>query len=133
VGGPQEDNPIRIGVITQEQADEVAVFVARIRNSESLKTLTQRLLERPRVDVQGQPEPLCVTPTCTGTFTVTNTGEIRIRGRFEITADGQPAGTYPLDLRPGQSATFTGTTANRLYNSPGARGQTYWEGRVVPG
>ena len=130
--GPQGDEPIRIRLVSPEQAAEVAAAVARIRITESPRTLTQWLLERPRADIQIQPEPFCVTRTCTATFTATNTGQIRIRGRFEMTADGSPAGTYPVDLLPGQSATFTATTANRLYNSPGATGEIYWMGQVVP-
>jgi hypothetical protein len=111
----------------------VAAAAARIRITESPRTLTQWLLERPRADIQVQPEPLCVTPTCTATFAVTNAGRIRIRGRFDMTANGSPSGTYPVDLLPGQSATFTATAANRLYNSPGASGEIYWEGRVILG
>jgi hypothetical protein len=131
--GAQGDEPIRVVVITPQQAAEVAAAANRIRITESPRTLTEWLLLRPEADIQIQPEPFCQSPTCTATFTVTNTGEIRIRGRFEITADGASAGSYPVDLQPGQSATFSGTTTNRLYNSPGATGQIYWEGTVIPG
>ena len=131
--GSQGGEPIRIALVSSAQAAEVAAAAARIRITESPRTLTQWLLERPRADILVQPEPLCATQTCTATFTVTNTGRIRIRGRFDVTADGSPSGTYPVDLLPGQSATFTATAANRLYNSPGATGEIYWEGRVIPG
>ncbi|GAA5114438.1 hypothetical protein [Pseudonocardia adelaidensis] len=126
--GPPGAEPIEVSPLAQAQADEVAVAYLRVYTP---RTLTQ-LLEAPSVDVQVQPEPLCASPTCTATFTVTDTGHGRVVGRFEMTADERLAGFHQLDLPPGQSATFTATTPNELFIDPGASGDIHWVGRFVP-
>jgi Domain of unknown function (DUF4328) len=129
-GGSARAQSIRVTVVLAAQAAEVDRAAARIRSSESPRSLVQRLLERPRVDLQLQSEPMCRTATCTVTATVVNTGELTVDGRIEITADGVLAATYPVHLRPGQRATFTARTANTLYNSPGATGRIQWKASV---
>jgi Domain of unknown function (DUF4328) len=121
---------LRVTVVLQAQAAEVDTAASRIRSAESPRSLLQRLSERPRVDVQLQPEPMCRTARCTVRATVVNTGELTVVGRIEITADGVLAATYPVHLRPGQTATFTASTANAVYNMPGATDQVYWEAKV---
>jgi hypothetical protein len=126
--GPPGAEPIEVSPLTKAQADEVALADIRVYTP---RTLTE-LLEALQVDVQVRPEPLCATPACTATFTVTNTSSNRVAGRFEMTADGRIAGFQRLDLPPGQSATFSATTPNKLMNSPGASGDIHWVGRFIP-
>jgi hypothetical protein len=129
-GGSARAQSVRVTVVLPAQAAEVDRAAARIRSSESPRSLVQRLLERPRADVQLRSEPMCRTATCTVTATVVNTGELTFVGRIEISADGVLAATYPVHLRPGQTATFTARTANVLYNRPGATGQILWKAAV---
>ena len=130
--GGQETEPVRVTVVDPAQAAEVDEAAARIRRSESPRTLARQLLLRPQADIQVRPEPLCTTATCTASFTATNTGEIRITGRFEMTANGSPAGSGRVDLRSGKSATFDASTPNPFWDTPGARGDIYWQGRIIP-
>ncbi|HLU58302.1 MAG TPA: DUF4328 domain-containing protein [Pseudonocardia sp.] len=130
--GGREDDPIRVTAITPEEAEEVAQAAERVRIVEAPRTLMQWLVEQPRGDVQINPEPLCTSPSCTATVTVTNTGLIPIVGSLVTTADGRDAGTFPLSLQPGESATFTARTPNPAYNTPGARGEIYWVAQVEP-
>lgn len=124
---------VRVAPVSPAQAADAAGAGPRIRATGSPRTLTQWLLQRPRVDIQLRPEALCVARTCAVEVTVTNTGEVTAQGRLEITADGNLVATEPMHLEPGESADFTGTTENSLYNVPGARGEVYWEARAFEG
>ncbi len=130
-GAAAERAPVRVTDIAADDADATEWAAAGIRAAESPKTLTQRLLERPLVAIQLQPEPLCVTPTCAVTVTVTNSGSVPARGHLEVAADGQIVANHPLDVQPGQVATFTANAPNPQFATEGATGQILWESRAV--
>jgi hypothetical protein len=123
--------PVQVGRPTGDEVAAVVGAAAQVRQEAAPRTLTQLLLERPKVEIQLQPEPLCTAQTCNVTVTVTNSGTAPARGRLEISADGQVVGNHPLDLHPGQVATFTGTAPNPQFAQPGATGQILWESRAV--
>ncbi|HYH33493.1 MAG TPA: hypothetical protein VD903_24255, partial [Pseudonocardia sp.] len=123
--------PVQVSDVPSEEAAGVGRAAGEIREAEAPKTLTQRLLERPLVEITLEPEPLCVTPSCTVTVTVTNSGSIPAEGRLEVSADGTLVATHPLDVQPGQVATFTATAPNPQFATPGAKGQILWESRAV--
>jgi hypothetical protein len=123
--------PVQVSQPAGEEITAVVGAAARVRQEAAPRTLTQLLLERPRVEIQLQPEPLCTAQTCNVTVTVTNSGTAPARGRLEISADGQVVGNHPLDLHPGQVATFGATAPNPQFAQPGATGQILWESRAV--
>jgi hypothetical protein len=65
------------------------------------------------------------------TVVVTNSGTAPARGRLEISADGKIVANHPLEVHPGQVATFTATAPNPHFAQPGATGQILWETRAV--
>jgi hypothetical protein len=123
--------PVQFSRPADEEATAVAGAAARVRQEAAPRTLTQLLLERPKVEIQLQPEPLCTTETCSVTVTLTNSGTAPARGRLEISADGKIVADHPLDVQPGQVATFTATAPNPQFAQPGATGKILWESRAV--
>jgi len=123
--------PVPVSRATDEQVAAVAGAAARVRQEATPKTLAQVLQERPNVGIQLEPDPLCTTETCNVTITVTNTGTGAARGRLEVSADGNVVANHPLDVQPGQVATFTASAPNPQFGQPGATGRILWETRAV--
>jgi hypothetical protein len=123
--------PVPVARPTDEELAAVTGAAARVRQEAAPKTLAQVLQERPSVGIQLQPDPLCTAQTCNVTITVTNSGNAPARGRLEVAADGQVVANHPLDVQPGQVATFTATAPNPQFGQPEARGRILWETRAV--
>jgi hypothetical protein len=123
--------PVLVSRAADEDVTVVLGAAARARQEAAPRTLDQLLLERPQVAIQLQPEPLCTTETCSVTVTVTNAGTAPARGRLEISADGKIVAEHPLDVHPGQVATFTAAAPNPQFAQPGATGQILWESRAI--
>jgi hypothetical protein len=123
--------PVPVVRPTDEEIAAVAGAAARVRQEAAPKTLAQLLQERPNVGIQLQPDPLCVAETCNVTVTVTNSGTAPARGHLEVSADGKVVANHPLDVQPGQVATFTATAPNPQFAQPGATGRILWETRAV--
>ncbi|GAA5136947.1 hypothetical protein [Pseudonocardia adelaidensis] len=123
--------PVPVSRPTEEQLAAVTGAAARVRQEAAPKTLAQLLQERPNVGIQLQPDPLCTAQTCNVTVTVTNSGTAPARGRLEVSADGKVVANHPLDVQPGQVATFTATAPNPQFAQPGAAGRILWETRAV--
>jgi hypothetical protein len=123
--------PVLVGRAADGDLTAVHGAAARVRQEAAPRTLAQLLLERPQVAIQLQPEPLCTTETCNVTVTVTNAGTAPARGRLEISADGKIVAEHPLDVYPGQVATFTAAAPNPQFAQPGATGQILWESRAI--
>jgi hypothetical protein len=123
--------PVQVSRPTDEEAAAVVGAATRIRQEAAPRTLTQLLLERPKVEIQLQPEPLCTAQNCNVTVVVTNSGTAPARGRLEISADGKVVANHPLDVHPGQVATFTAAAPNPQFAQPGATGRILWEARAV--
>jgi hypothetical protein len=123
--------PVQVSRPADEEAAAVVGAAARIRQEAAPRTLTQLLLERPKVEIQLQPEPLCTAQNCNVTVVVTNSGTAPARGRLEISADGKIVVNHPLDVHPGQVATFTAAAPNPQFAQPGATGRILWEARAV--
>jgi hypothetical protein len=123
--------PVPVARATDEEIAAVSGAAARVRQEAAPKTLAQVLQERPNVGIQLQPDPLCVAQTCNVTVTVTNTGTAPARGHLEVSADGQVVANHPLDVPPGQVATFTASAPNPQFAQPGATGRIFWETRAV--
>ncbi|OZM79740.1 hypothetical protein [Pseudonocardia sp. MH-G8] len=123
--------PVRVNDVPAEDAGTVAGAAEAIRAAEAPKSLAQRLQERPEVAIVMEPESLCVTETCRVTITVTNSGTSPARGRLEVSADGAIVANHPLDVQPGQVATFDAAAPNPQFATPGATGQILWESRAV--
>ncbi|MEJ3654936.1 hypothetical protein WEH80_18365, partial [Actinomycetes bacterium KLBMP 9759] len=125
-------DPTRVVQLPPDQVAEVGSAAPDVRTREAPKSLNQRLLERPRFAIDVKPETLCQSPTCTAVITVSNSGELAGTGRVDVTANGVAAGTFPLNVAPGQSVSFTASTPNTIYNQPGASGDLYWEAKITP-
>jgi hypothetical protein len=123
--------PVPVTRPTDEEIAAVTGAAARVRQEAAPKTLAQLLLERPSVGIQLQPDPLCTAQTCNVTVTVTNSGNAPARGRLEVSADGQVVANHPLDVQPGQVATFTAAAPNPQFGQPGVTGRILWETRAV--
>jgi hypothetical protein len=123
--------PVPISRPTEEEVAAVAGAAARVRQEAAPKTLAQVLQERPNVGIQLQPDPLCIAQTCNVTITVTNSGTGAARGRLEVSADGKVVANHPLDVQPGQVATFTAAAPNPQFGQSGATGRILWETRAV--
>lgn len=123
--------PVPISRPTDEEIAAVAGAAARVRQEAAPKTLAQVLQERPNVGIQLQPDPLCTAQTCNVTITVTNSGTAPARGRLEVSADGKVVANHPLDVHPGQVATFTAAAPNPQFGRSGATGRILWESRAV--
>lgn len=123
--------PVPVSRATDEEISAVTGAAARVRQEAAPKTLAQLLLERPSVGIQLQPDPLCTAETCNVTITVNNSGTAPARGRLEVVADGKVVANHPLDVQPGQVATFTAGAPNPRFGQPGATGQILWETRAV--
>jgi hypothetical protein len=131
IGPTQRAAPVQVNDVSADEADIVAREATGVRSAEAPRTLAQRLRERPLVAIQLQPEPLCVTETCGVTVTVTNSGTVPARGHLEISADGKIVANHPLEVHPGQVATFTARAPNPHFSNPGATGEILWESRAV--
>ncbi|TQM09050.1 hypothetical protein [Pseudonocardia kunmingensis] len=130
--GPADGRaPVRVSGVPPEEAGTVDGAAASIRAAEAPKSLAQRLQERPQVAIALEPETRCVTETCTVTITVTNSGTSPARGKVEVSADGTIVATHPLDVPPGQAATFTAAAPNPQFTTPGATGRIIWAARAV--
>ncbi|MHA6621220.1 hypothetical protein [Pseudonocardia sp. DLS-67] len=123
--------PVPVSRPTDEQIAAVTGAAARVRQEAGPRTLAQLLQERPNVGIQLQPDPLCTAETCNVTVTVTNSGTAPARGRLEVSADGKVVANHPLDVQPGQVATFTAGAPNPQFAQPGASGRILWETRAV--
>jgi hypothetical protein len=123
--------PVPVTSATEEQLAAVTGAAARVRQEAAPKTLDQILQERPNVGIQLQPDAPCTAETCNVTITVTNSGTAPARGRLEVTADGNVVATHPLDVPPGQVATFNASAPNPQFSQPGANGRILWETRAV--
>ncbi|OLT08881.1 hypothetical protein BJF90_12230 [Pseudonocardia sp. CNS-004] len=123
--------PVPVSRPTGEELAAVSGAAARVRQEAAPKSLAQVLQERPNVGIQLQPDPLCTAETCNVTITVTNAGTAPARGRLEVSADGNVVANHPLDVPPGQVATFTAAAPNPQFAKPGANGQILWETRAV--
>jgi hypothetical protein len=123
--------PVPVTRPTDEEIAAVTGAAARVRQEAAPKTLAQLLLERPSVGIQLQPDPLCTAQTCNVTVTVTNSGNAPARGHLEVSADGQVVANHPLDVQPGQVATFTAAAPNPQFGQPGVTGRILWETRAV--
>ena len=123
--------PVPVSRSADEEVAAVTGAAARVRQEAAPKTLAQLLQERPNVGIQLQPDPLCTAQTCNVTITVTNSGTAPARGRLEVSADGQVVANHPLDVQPGQAATFTATAPNPQFGQPEANGRIMWETRAV--
>jgi hypothetical protein len=123
--------PVPVSRATDEEIAAVTGAAGRVRQEAAPKTLDQLLLERPNVGIQLQPDPVCTAQTCNVTITVTNSGTAPARGRLEVSADGQVVANHPLDVPPGQVATFTATAPNPQFAQPGASGRILWQTRAV--
>jgi hypothetical protein len=123
--------PVPVVRPTDEEIAAVAGAAARVRQEAVPKTLAQVLQERPNVGIQLQPDPLCTAQTCNVTITVTNSGTAPARGRLEVSADGKIVANHPLDVHPGQVATFTAAAPNPQFGQSGATGRILWETRAV--
>jgi hypothetical protein len=123
--------PVQVSRPADEEATAVVGAAARVRQEAAPRTLAQLLLERPKVEIQIQPEPLCTAQNCNVTVVVTNSGTAPARGRLEISADGKVVANHPLDVHPGQVATFTAAAPNPQFAQPGATGRILWEARAV--
>jgi hypothetical protein len=123
--------PVSVVRPTDEEIAAVAGAAARVRQEAAPKTLAQILQERPNVGIQLQPDPLCTAQTCNVTITVTNSGTAPARGRLEVSADGKVVANHPLDVHPGQVATFTAAAPNPQFGQSGTTGRILWETRAV--
>jgi hypothetical protein len=123
--------PVPVARPTDEELATVTGAAARVRQEAAPKTLAQMLLERPNVGIQLQPDPVCTAQTCNVTIVLTNSGNAPARGRLEVSADGQVVANHPLDVQPGQVATFTATAPNPQFGQPAAKGQIIWATRAV--
>lgn len=123
--------PVPVSRPTDEQIAAVTGAAARVRQEAAPKTLAQLLQERPNVGIQLQPDPLCTAETCNVTVTVTNSGTAPARGRLEVSADGKVVANHPLDVQPGQVATFTAGAPNPQFGQPGVAGRILWETKAV--
>jgi hypothetical protein len=123
--------PVPVTRPTDEELAAVTGAAARVRQEAAPKTLAQVLQERPNVGIQLQPDPVCTTQTCNVTIVLTNSGNAPARGRLEVSADGQVVANHPLDVQPGQVATFTATAPNPQFGQPVAKGQIIWATRAV--
>jgi hypothetical protein len=128
--GGGKDEPARVIKPSPEQIAAAKKAGAAIR-AQSPKSLNQKLFERAEPRIKVHDAPTCVTPTCTFTVTVTNTGELAATGTLEITVDGRVAASHPLNVLPGQSADFTATVDNPSAGRPGASGTFYVYARIV--
>ncbi len=126
-------SPVPVGRSTDEEVTAVTGAAARIRQEAAPKSLAQMLQERPNVGIQLQPDPRCIAQTCNVTATVNNSGTAPARGHLEIKADGQVVANHPLDVQPGQVATFSASAPNPHFGQSGATGQILWEFRAVNG
>ncbi|WP_232663985.1 hypothetical protein [Pseudonocardia sp. TRM90224] len=129
---PPGTDPTRVIQLPPAQVAEVGSAASDVRTRETPKSLNQRLLERARFAIDVKPESLCQSPTCTAVITISNSGELAGTGRVDVTANGVAAGTFPLNVPPGQSVSFTASTPNTIYNQPGASGDLYWEAKITP-
>jgi hypothetical protein len=124
-------SPVAVSRPTEEEIAATMGAAARMRQEAAPKTLEQLLQERPNVGIQLQPDPLCTAQTCNLTVTLTNSGSAPARGRLEIKANGQVVANHPLDVQPGQVATFTATAPNPQFGQPDAGRPILWESRAV--
>jgi hypothetical protein len=123
--------PVSVSRATDEEITAVTGAAARVRQEAAPKTLAQLLQERPSVGIHLEPEPRCTSQTCTLTVTLTNSGSAPARGRLEIKADGQVVANHPLDVQPGQVATFTATAPNPQFGQPEASGPIQWQSLAI--
>jgi hypothetical protein len=122
-------SPVPVSRPTDEEIVAVVGAATRVRQESAPKTLAQLLQERPSVGIQL--DPRCTAETCDLTVTLTNSGSAPARGRLEIKADGQVVANHPLDVPPGQVATFTATAPNPQFGRPDARGPILWQSLAI--
>jgi hypothetical protein len=122
-------SPVPVSRPTDEEIVAVVGAATRVRQESAPKTLAQLLQERPSVGIQL--DPRCSAETCDLTVTLTNSGSAPARGRLEIKADGQVVANHPLDVPPGQVATFTATAPNPQFGRPDARGPILWQSLAI--
>jgi hypothetical protein len=123
--------PVPASRATDEEIAAVTGAAARVRVEAAPKTLDQLLLERPNVGMQLQPDPICTAQTCNVTITVTNSGTAPARGYLEVSADGTVVAKHPLDVHPGQVATFTASAPNPQFAQRGVASRILWTTRAV--
>lgn len=101
---PKPD-PLRVSRTDDAAAARVRGVAANVRASESPKSLTQKMSERPDIGADVVSERACATGIC-ATVAVSNTGTGRMLGKLEVSANARTVGTTPLDLAPGTSTTI---------------------------
>lgn len=128
-----DDMPTRVTEVDATLVAQINNAASQVRGTTTPKTVTQRLMERPELDVRIQPEPLCTTPTCSAVVTLTNSGALAGSGQIVVSADGAPVATHDYTVEPGKSVSFNEQAPNRHYNDTAAREFTIpWTARVLP-
>lgn len=128
----KDGEPTRIIELDAALIEQVNRAAAAARGTTPPKSISQRRADRPRYQFKADPPPLCDTPMCSATFTLTNTGELAGTGQVVVTADGLPVATHDFSLEPGKSVTYQEQTPNTHFNDPaGTRFTINWSARVV--
>lgn len=90
-------------------AARVRGVAAKVRDGESPKTVSQKMMERPDVDGKVVSERPCATGIC-ATISLVNEGDGRMLGKVEVRANSRSVSETPLDLAPGRTTTVEVST-----------------------
>ncbi|MGI5126849.1 hypothetical protein ACQEVB_08545 [Pseudonocardia sp. CA-107938] len=117
--GSPKPEPLRAEEADEAAASRVRGVAAKVRESESPKTTSQKMNERADVDGTVVSEQPCDKGIC-ATITLSNAGTGRMLGTIDIMANASKVATLPLDLAAGRSTTI------QVAAPAGTRQPIYW-------
>ncbi|MFC4947805.1 hypothetical protein [Pseudonocardia sp. GCM10023141] len=132
-GADQDKKPTRVSAVDAAKIGQINGAAGAARGATPPKSLSQRLLERPKLTVDIKPETPCRNPTCAATSVVVNSGDLVGTGTLQVSADDQVIGRHDFSIDPGQTLTFTDSVPNRAFSgAAGTSIQVLWKVEALP-